>query len=123
VDRDAIEQAVLNLLSNAMKYSGDSRDIDLRLAAIDGDVVIQVTDRGMGIDAGEQKKIFEKFHRVGSPENQRITGTGLGLALVAHAVNTHGGRIEVDSKPGKGSTFSIYLPVEEANESDSSHRG
>jgi signal transduction histidine kinase len=111
-DRDALEQAVLNLLSNAMKYSGDSRDIDLRLAAKNGQAVIQVTDRGLGIDSGEQERIFEKFYRVRSLENDRITGSGLGLALVDHVIKAHGGQIRVESAPGKGSTFSIYLPLE-----------
>lgn len=112
VDRDAIEQATLNLLSNAMKYSGDARAIDLCLFRAGVDAVIRVTDHGIGIDPRDQTKIFEKFYRVNSPENTRITGTGLGLALVAHIVKAHGGRIEVASMPGRGSTFSIYLPLE-----------
>ena len=111
-DRDAMEQAILNLLSNAMKYSGDSRDIDLRLAAKNGQAVIQVTDHGVGIDPEEQKKIFEKFYRVRSPENDRTAGSGLGLALVDHIVRAHGGQIRVESTPGKGSSFSICLPLE-----------
>jgi len=111
-DRDALEQVILNLLSNAMKYSGDSRDIHLRLAVKNGQAVIQVTDRGSGIDPAEQKRIFEKFYRVRSSENDRITGSGLGLALVDHVIKAHGGRIGVESTPGKGSTFSIYLPLE-----------
>jgi signal transduction histidine kinase len=113
-DRDALEQAILNLLSNAMKYSGDSRDIGLRLATNDGQAVIQVTDHGVGIDPEEQRKIFEKFYRVRSPDNDRITGSGLGLALVDHIVRAHGGQIRVESTPGKGSTFSVCLPLEKA---------
>jgi two-component system, OmpR family, phosphate regulon sensor histidine kinase PhoR len=112
VDRDAIEQAILNLLSNAMKYSGDARTIDLSLLCRDGHAVIRVTDHGIGIDPRDQKRVFEKFYRVDSPENERVTGTGLGLALVAHIVKAHGGRIEVESTPGRGSTFSIYLRLE-----------
>jgi signal transduction histidine kinase len=107
-----MEQAILNLLSNAMKYSGDSRDIDLRLAAKNRQAVIQVTDHGVGIDPEEQKKIFEKFYRVRSPENDRTAGSGLGLALVDHIVRAHGGQIRVESTPGKGSSFSICLPLE-----------
>ncbi len=111
-DRDALEQAVLNLLSNAMKYSGDSRDIELRLEVRDGYAVIQVADHGLGIDPQEHKRVFEKFYRVRSDENDRITGSGLGLALVDHVVKAHGGPIEIESRPGKGSTFSICLPME-----------
>ena len=112
-DRDALEQAILNLLGNAMKYSGDERDIDLALGRQHGDLVIRVTDRGLGIAPEEQPRIFEKFYRAPTPENQFISGTGLGLALVAHIVKAHGGRVQVESAPGKGSTFSIRLPVEE----------
>jgi signal transduction histidine kinase len=111
VDQDALEQAILNLLNNAMKYSGESHEIDLRLQRKDDHALIQVTDRGVGIDPREQKRIFEKFYRVPMPENERIVGTGLGLTLVSHIVKAHGGNIEVESAPGKGSTFSIYLPL------------
>lgn len=112
IDQDAIEQAVLNLLHNAMKYSGDSREIDLRLRRSGNLALIQVADRGVGIAPQEQKKIFEKFYRVPSQENERLPGTGLGLSLVHHIVTAHGGRIEVESAPGEGSTFSIFLPLE-----------
>lgn len=113
VDRDAMEQALLNLLHNAMKYSGDSREIGLHLKRKDGCALIQVIDHGIGIDPQEQKKIFEKFYRAASPENERIAGTGLGLALVSHIVESHEGRLELESEPGKGSVFSILLPLED----------
>jgi signal transduction histidine kinase len=112
VDRDAIEQAILNLLHNAMKYSGQSRDIDLRLLEKNGQALIQVIDRGIGIEPHEQERIFDKFYRIPSSENERLPGTGLGLSLVAHIAKAHGGHIDVKSTPGKGSTFSIYLPLE-----------
>lgn len=112
VDRDAIEQALLNLLHNAMKYSGESREIGLHLKKKDGHALIQVIDQGIGIDPQEQKCIFEKFYRISSPENERIMGTGLGLALVSHIIEAHGGHLELGSALGKGSTFSIYLPLE-----------
>ena len=111
MDGDAIEQALLNLLSNAMKYSGDSRDIDLKLKKTENQAVIQVIDRGIGIDPHEQKKIFDKFYRVPSPENERTAGTGLGLSLVTHIVEAHGGRLDVESKKEQGSVFSIFLPL------------
>jgi signal transduction histidine kinase len=111
VDRDAIQQAVLNLLANAMKYSADRREIGLRLFEENGFARIQVSDRGIGIPDQELSRIFEKFYRVPTPENQEISGTGLGLALVAHIVAAHGGRMEVQSRIGEGSTFSICLPL------------
>jgi signal transduction histidine kinase len=112
VDKDALEQAILNLLHNAMKYSGESREIDLLLQKKDDQAMIQVIDRGIGIDSQEQYRIFEKFYRIPSRENERIVGTGLGLTLVVHIVKAHGGNMKVESTPGKGSTFSIYLPLE-----------
>ena len=111
-DRDALQQAILNLLTNAMKYSGDNREIDLRLQRLDGQAVIQVTDRGVGIAQEEVARIFEKFYRAPTVENKLISGTGLGLTLVAHIAKAHGGRVEVHSAPGQGSTFSIHLPLE-----------
>lgn len=111
-DRDALEQAILNLLTNAMKYSGDARQIELSLFRQDGEAVIRVTDHGVGIAPEERPRIFEKFYRTPTPENQLIPGTGLGLALVAHIVKAHGGRVEVESVPGRGSTFSLHLPLQ-----------
>jgi signal transduction histidine kinase len=113
VDRDAIEQALLNLLHNAMKYSGNSRNIELRLHKENKNAVIHVIDRGIGIDPQEQDRIFEKFYRISSSENERIVGTGLGLALVNHIIKEHGGQIKVESTLGEGSIFSIYLPLED----------
>jgi signal transduction histidine kinase len=111
-DPDAIQQAILNLLTNAMKYSGDAREIDLRVGARNGDAVIQVADHGLGLAPDEQKHVFEKFYRAPSHESRLIAGTGLGLTLVEHIAKAHGGRVEVQSAPGAGSTFSILLPME-----------
>jgi len=113
VDRDALQQAILNLLTNAMKYSGKERDIGLRLFAKNGDAWIQVSDHGIGISEKEQSRIFEKFYRAPIPENREIPGTGLGLALVAHIAQAHGGSVHVKSRPGEGSTFSIRLTLKE----------
>jgi signal transduction histidine kinase len=115
VDRDAIEQAILNLLTNAMKYSGDSHEIELRLHSQDSEAVIDVADRGVGIEPAERARIFEQFYRVRAPENQNIPGTGLGLTLVNHIAKAHGGRVVVESEPGVGSTFSIHLPLDEGD--------
>lgn len=111
VDRDAMQQAILNLLTNAMKYSRDRRDIGLRLFEKNGDVLIQVSDHGIGIPEKDLSRIFEKFYRVPTAENHEISGTGLGLSLVAHIAEAHGGRVQVESRVGEGSTFSIRLPL------------
>jgi len=112
IDIDAIQQALLNLLNNAMKYSRDDRRIDLTLARVNGHAVITVQDYGLGIAAHDQTKIFERFYRVPVPENTRIPGAGLGLSLVDHIVKAHGGFVAVTSAPGEGSTFAIHLPLE-----------
>jgi two-component system phosphate regulon sensor histidine kinase PhoR len=114
LDADALEQAILNLLSNAIKYSGSSRKIGLRFFRQSDHACIQVRDYGVGIPETEQVRIFERFHRVNSKENARIPGTGLGLALVRHAVEGHGGSVDVESRPGDGSTFTIKLPINSA---------
>ena len=111
-DKDALEQAVLNLLTNAMKYSGGAREIALRLHRDNGHAVIQVEDHGVGIAPDDQKRIFEQFYRAPSPENQSVPGAGLGLTLVEHIARAHGGDVAVRSAPGEGSTFSIRIPVE-----------
>jgi signal transduction histidine kinase len=110
-DRDAVEQAILNLLTNAMKYSGDSRDIDIDVRVEASAALIRVSDRGIGIPVHEQSRIFEKFYRATTPENRGIPGTGLGLALVVHIARAHGGTIAVESIPGQGSTFTLRLPL------------
>jgi len=111
-DRDALEQAVLNLLHNAMKYSGESREILLKLRRDDKMACIDVIDHGIGIAEENRSQIFGKFFRVPGTENERIPGTGLGLTLVSHIAECHGGRVEVSSRPGEGSTFSILIPLE-----------
>ncbi len=109
-DRDALEQAILNLLGNAMKYSGESREITLRVDRQGGSAAISVTDYGIGIAPQEQARIFERFYRAATPENRQIPGTGLGLTLVEHIVKGHGGGISIESRPRAGATFTIRLP-------------
>ncbi len=111
-DRDALEQAVLNLLHNAMKYSGESREIILKLRRNGDMVCIDVIDHGIGILEENRGRIFGKFFRVPGIENQKIPGTGLGLTIVSHIAKSHGGKVEVFSHSGEGSTFSLILPLE-----------
>jgi signal transduction histidine kinase len=113
VDADAMQQAVLNLLGNAMKYSGANREISLRMRREDGRAVIEVADGGVGIRPEEQARIFEKFYRTPAPGNRLIPGTGLGLTLVEHIAKGHGGHVTVRSAPGQGSTFAIHIPLEQ----------
>ena len=112
-DRDALEQAVLNLLHNAIKFSGDNRKITLRLFRKENEAVIQVSDMGIGIKPENRQRIFEKYFRESYQRERKIPGTGLGLTIVGHIVYGHNGRIEVESEPKRGSTFSIYLRLEE----------
>jgi len=109
-DPDAMKQAVLNLLSNAMKYSGNARQIDLIVKGTAEDAILEVTDRGLGIAPHERARIFEKFYRARSTDRDSIAGTGLGLTVVQHIVEAHSGSIEVRSVEGKGSTFCIRIP-------------
>jgi signal transduction histidine kinase len=111
-DPQALTQAILNLLGNAMKYSGDSRRIEIRVGTRDGEAFVDVIDHGIGIPRDEQSRIFERFHRVQSSETAVIAGTGLGLPLALHVVEAHRGHIAVVSRPGHGSTFSVRLPLQ-----------
>ena len=95
IDADAMQQALLNLLGNAMKYSTDRRRIDLTLTVVDDQAVIQVTDYGLGIAPQDQPRLFERFYRAPIPENARIPGAGLGLSLVRHIVAAHRGSVQV----------------------------
>ena len=111
IDKDAISQAFLNLLSNAVKYSEERKPIRVEIVRETNSVLISVTDQGIGIAREELKKIFNKFYRVPNNMAKRPRGSGLGLTLTSHIVEAHRGNIEVDSKPGRGSRFSIRLPL------------
>ncbi len=110
VDASSLAQALLNLLDNAVKYSGDSRRVVVRVEFEGPGVAISVIDHGIGIPPDELAQIFNRFHRVSSSLVHDVKGAGLGLALVKHIVESHGGRITVSSRPGAGSTFMIHLP-------------
>jgi two-component system, OmpR family, phosphate regulon sensor histidine kinase PhoR len=112
-DRAALSDAILNLLGNAHKYTGPDKRIAVRARVSGPMVVISVEDNGPGIPPGDEKRIFEKFYRARDPLARTIDGTGLGLAMVKHIANGHGGRVSAESQPGKGSTFSITLPAAE----------
>jgi two-component system phosphate regulon sensor histidine kinase PhoR len=110
VDSDGLRQAIINLVTNAAKYSGRCRELRIILDRAGSDVRLQIADGGIGIEPSEQRKIFERFYR--TPDAARETGgTGLGLALVRHFAESHGGEITVESTPGRGSTFTLRLPA------------
>ncbi|MDQ2776924.1 MAG: HAMP domain-containing histidine kinase [Acidobacteriota bacterium] len=112
VDPMAFSQALLNLLSNAMKYSDGERSIVVKAALSEHYLEVSVSDRGIGIPKREQKRIFERFYR-SHQTAARAYGAGLGLALVKHFADAHGGGVSVNSAPGRGSCFAILLPVPE----------
>ncbi|MBS1152216.1 MAG: sensor histidine kinase, partial [Myxococcaceae bacterium] len=109
VDREALAGALLNLLQNAFKYTGEDKQIALRARPRGKWVTISVQDNGMGIPRGERKKIFERFYRVDNLLTRETEGSGLGLAIANRIIHAHGGKITVESEPGKGSTFTIHL--------------
>jgi signal transduction histidine kinase len=110
VDPIAFSQALLNLLTNAVKYSGAERKITVRAARRQNRLEISVTDCGIGISKQEQLRIFDRFYRAGQSA-AKTAGAGLGLALVKHFADAHGGEVSVTSSPGKGSMFAIFLPL------------
>src|SRR5260370_34052760 len=115
VDRQAISRSLLNLVNNALKYSKDQKYIGVSLYRSNGSVKLEVQDRGIGIAAAEQEKIFEKFYRCGDPLVHNTKGSGLGLSLVRHIAQAHGGNVSVESIPDKGSKFTIALPIAAAS--------
>lgn len=116
IDPQAIAQALMNLLDNAVKYSGSARQIHVRLGQTKTEVSVSVTDHGLGIPREEQTRIFERFHRVSTGLVHDVKGSGLGLSIVKHIVEAHRGRITVESEVGKGSTFTISLPIQPASQ-------
>jgi signal transduction histidine kinase len=110
-DRDALSSAVQNLLDNAVKYSPGRQTVWLDAQALNGGLRIAVRDEGIGIAESDRRRIFEKFRRGSGEISREVKGAGIGLNLVEHIVRAHGGQVTVDSEPGRGSTFTIDLPI------------
>ncbi|MFN3239860.1 MAG: ATP-binding protein [Pseudomonadales bacterium] len=110
-DSEALSQLLSNLVENAIKYSPEDSTVEIRLRREKNLAVIQVEDNGIGISAPEQARIFERFYRVDPARSREMGGTGLGLSIVKHIADLHDGSVEVSSEPGKGSTFTVRLPV------------
>jgi two-component system phosphate regulon sensor histidine kinase PhoR len=110
-DPDAMKQAILNLLANAMKYSSDDRRITVSVRVRHQEAHVAIADHGVGIPSAEQARIFEKFYRVPASTESGPTGAGLGLTIVRHVMDAHRGRVTVASIPGSGSVFTLILPV------------
>jgi two-component system, OmpR family, phosphate regulon sensor histidine kinase PhoR len=108
-DRSALVDSLVNLISNAYKYGGQPRRIEITARANEREVAITVRDNGKGIARNEHKRIFEKFYRVDDLLARQQEGSGIGLAIVQHVMRAHRGRVEVDSAPGRGSAFTLLL--------------
>jgi two-component system, OmpR family, phosphate regulon sensor histidine kinase PhoR len=112
VDRTRLQEALYNLLDNAVKYSREGGEIRLSARQRDGEIELTVSDDGIGIAREDLPRIFERFYRADKARSpDKVRGTGLGLAIVKHVVQLHGGRVEADSEPGKGTTIRVLLPM------------
>jgi len=107
-----LEQAILNLIDNAIKYTPANGTVKINVDKNEKELRIAVQDNGCGIDNKHISRIFERFYVVDKSRSRKLGGTGLGLAIVKHIAQVHGGYVTVKSSPGKGSTFSIHLPCD-----------
>ena len=110
-DRDALVTVLVNLLDNALKYSGEEKRIHLRGFVSNGHVTLEVQDNGIGFPRSAAKKIFDRFYQVDRTLSRRAGGCGLGLSIVKFIIAAHNGSVTAKSQPGKGSTFTIQLPA------------
>jgi two-component system sensor histidine kinase SenX3 len=110
-DRRQLVSALYNLLDNAVKYSDDGSEVEIRASTNGRTVDVEVRDRGIGIPSSDLERIFERFYRVDQARSRQTGGTGLGLAIVRHVATNHDGEIRVESRAGEGSTFTLRLPA------------
>lgn len=114
INAPLLEQAVLNLVDNAIKYSDSGSKVAITVESRDNEITISVTDHGCGIEKKHLSRLFERFYVVDKGRSRKLGGTGLGLAIVKHICQVHGGYVTADSSPGRGSTFTIHLPTEQS---------
>ncbi|MBF8293726.1 MAG: hypothetical protein HW389_271 [Bacteroidetes bacterium] len=110
-DGDALEEALLNLLSNALKYSTTRKSVELHVSQLKRKILLVISDKGIGIPQHDLPHIFERFYRVPDERARQVGGAGLGLAIVKHIVDAHHGSISVKSKVGQGTVFTLALPI------------
>jgi two-component system phosphate regulon sensor histidine kinase PhoR len=109
-DPDAVRQALHNLLDNAVKYGGEPKRVSVRLARVEGGAEITVSDNGIGLAAADRDRIFESFYRTPEAVRHDPKGVGLGLMIVKHIMDAHGGSVGIASEPGEGATFTLRFP-------------
>ena len=110
-DENKLRQVLVNLVDNAVKYSPEGGRVELRVRSENGSCLIEVADEGLGIPADERERIFEKFYRLDPQQTQGVGGSGLGLYICRELVERMNGRLRVESEPGKGSRFTVELPL------------
>ncbi len=115
-DKDAILQIIYNLVDNAIKFSGKSRQTDISLFAGENELQLSVKDYGIGISGKDQEKIFDRFYRADEPRQMGIKGSGIGLTIVKRIIEAHQGYLTLESRPGEGSTFCVHLPIDKNTE-------
>jgi two-component system, OmpR family, phosphate regulon sensor histidine kinase PhoR len=111
IDEEAISEAIVNLVDNAVKYSNTNKEIIIRTGMENNNAYVEVEDKGIGIPEKDQKKVFEKFFRVSSGNVHNVKGSGIGLSIVKHIVDAHKGKIELSSEVNKGSKFRLLIPL------------
>jgi signal transduction histidine kinase len=112
-DEELLKRVFLNLLDNAVKYTPEGGEIGLKLTSQNGTARVTVSDSGIGIPKADQLKIFDRFYRVDKARSRALGGAGLGLSIAHWIVEAHAGRIYVESEPGKGSTFTVELSLQD----------
>ncbi|MAT39749.1 MAG: hypothetical protein CL946_09120 [Ectothiorhodospiraceae bacterium] len=121
IDEDAIIQAVTNLITNAIKYSGEQKSVRLRTYVEDSYAAIEVKDNGIGISQEDLEHIFEPYYRASEVKVSKNSGTGLGLALVQHTIEAHQGYIDIESEPGEGTCITLYIPLKAQHETNTDY--